>query len=61
MEELSVALSLHTHLVISIVLQSFFGSVAKPETVKRILKECYGNPDAVTDELVRYQTMYQWS
>ncbi|CAN0084889.1 unnamed protein product, partial [Scytosiphon promiscuus] len=31
----------------------FFGSVAKPEAVSNILKQCYGNPDRVTDELVK--------
>ena len=32
--------------------QKFFGNVAQAKTVKNILKEAYGNPDAVTDELV---------
>jgi len=32
--------------------QSFFGNIARAQTVKNILKEAYGNPDAVTDELV---------
>ena len=32
--------------------QKFFKNVARAETVKNILKEAYGNPEAVTDELV---------
>ncbi|CBJ33720.1 conserved unknown protein [Ectocarpus siliculosus] len=31
----------------------FFGSVAKPEAVSNILKQCYGDPDQVTEELVK--------
>ncbi|KAK9905695.1 hypothetical protein WJX75_004737 [Coccomyxa subellipsoidea] len=34
--------------------QWFFGAVAKPQNVKSILQECYGNSEAVTDELVDY-------
>eukprot|EP00752_Nemacystus_decipiens_P009979 g8899.t1 len=30
----------------------FFGSVAKPKAVSNILKQCYGDPDQVTEELV---------
>ncbi|CAM9602744.1 unnamed protein product [Ascophyllum nodosum] len=30
----------------------FFNSVAKPKAVSNILKQCYGDPDQVTDELV---------
>ncbi|XP_024356405.1 uncharacterized protein [Physcomitrium patens] len=32
--------------------QQFFKSVAKPEAVKKILRECYHDDSAVTDELV---------
>ena len=32
--------------------KKFFGNVAQAKTVKNILKEAYGNPDTVTDELV---------
>ena len=32
--------------------QAFFGSVARPQTVKNILREAYGRKEAVTDELV---------
>lgn len=32
--------------------QRFFASVAKPEAVKKILRECYYDVSAVTDELV---------
>ena len=32
--------------------QAFFASVAKPQTVRNILREAYGRKDAVTDELV---------
>eukprot|EP00899_Mesostigma_viride_P023508 jgi/Mesvir1/4341/Mv06698-RA.2 len=31
---------------------AFFGSLAKPATVKQVLEEAYGNKSAVTDELV---------
>lgn len=31
----------------------FFGSVAKPEAVSNILKQCYGDPEQVTEELVQ--------
>ncbi|CAN0100376.1 unnamed protein product, partial [Sphacelaria rigidula] len=31
---------------------AFFGSVAKAKAVSNILKQCYGDPDQVTDELV---------
>lgn len=30
----------------------FFQSVAKPQSVRNILRQCYGDPAAVTDELV---------
>ena len=30
----------------------FFGQLAKPKAIKRILKQAYGRPEAVTDELV---------
>jgi pimeloyl-ACP methyl ester carboxylesterase len=32
----------------------FFQQLAKPKTVKNILYQAYGNPEAVTDELVEY-------
>jgi hypothetical protein len=32
--------------------KSFFATVAREETVRNILREAYGDPDAVTDELV---------
>ena len=32
--------------------QAFFGSIAKPQTVRNILREAYGRKEAVTDELV---------
>jgi pimeloyl-ACP methyl ester carboxylesterase len=32
----------------------FFRNLAQPKTVKNILLQAYGNPDAVTDELVDY-------
>ncbi|KAI8464386.1 MAG: Alpha/Beta hydrolase protein [Monoraphidium minutum] len=32
--------------------RAFFGSVAKPQAVKNILRQCYARKDAVTDELV---------
>jgi len=32
--------------------RSFFGTVAKRETVRSVLKEAYGDPNAVTEELV---------
>ena len=32
--------------------QKFCGNVARAETVKNVLKEAYGDPDTVTDELV---------
>ena len=32
--------------------QAFFASVAKPQTVRNILREAYGRKEAVTDELV---------
>ncbi|CAM9813584.1 unnamed protein product [Laminaria digitata] len=31
----------------------FFGSIAKPEAVSNILKQCYGDPEQVTEELVQ--------
>ncbi len=33
--------------------QFFFSRLATPRTVSRVLKQAYGNPDAVTDELVQ--------
>ncbi|KAL4424712.1 hypothetical protein ABPG77_000055 [Micractinium sp. CCAP 211/92] len=30
----------------------FFGQIATPQGVKNVLRQCYGNPAAVTDELV---------
>lgn len=32
--------------------QAFFGNIAQPQTVKNVLRQCYANKDAVTDELV---------
>lgn len=32
--------------------QAFFGSIAKPQTVRNILREAYGRKEAVTEELV---------
>ncbi|CAL8471802.1 g11344 [Coccomyxa elongata] len=34
--------------------QWFFSAVAKPQNVKSILQECYGDAEAVTDELVDF-------
>ena len=31
----------------------FFGQIATPKGVKNVLQQCYGDPAAVTDELVR--------
>ncbi|CAM9686978.1 unnamed protein product [Phaeothamnion confervicola] len=31
---------------------AFFGTVAKPEAVRNVLRQCYGDAAAVTDELV---------
>ena len=34
------------------LIQLFFGQLAKPKAVKRVLRQAYGRKDAVTDELV---------
>ena len=44
--------ALQTFLRETAVGELFFSAVAKPHTVSKILKEAYGNPDAVDDELV---------
>lgn len=38
----------------SSAMQAFFANVAKARTVKTILRQCYGDKAAVSDELVEY-------
>ena len=42
--------------------EAFFGVVATENTVKNVLKQCYGDETAVTDELVQVRTMqvFEW-